>query len=199
MPTPAELADQLVAGAAALRKAVAGMTREQLTARPVPGKWSTMEVVAHIADFDPVLVDRMKRIVALGDVPLLLVADENLYLKAFNYHERDVEDELALIELTRKQAAKPSVDGIASAIQQFNLDAKRLPTQEEGLQALVVQPNDVTDWNGPYIPASKLKDPWGRDFVYKNPGVKNPTGFDVYSMGPKGDVNQGEDDDIGNW
>lgn len=106
MPTPAELADQLVAGAAALRKAVAGMTREQLTARPVPGKWTTMEVVAHIADFDPVLVDRMKRIVALGDVPLLLVADENLYLKAFNYHERDVEDELALIELTRKQAAK---------------------------------------------------------------------------------------------
>lgn len=106
MPTPAELADQLVAGAASLRKAVAGMTREQLVARPVAGKWSTMEVVAHIADFDPVLVDRMKRILALGDVPLLLVADENLYLKTFNYHERDVEDELALIELTRKQAAK---------------------------------------------------------------------------------------------
>jgi hypothetical protein len=106
MPSPAELADQLLAGAAALRKAVAGMTREQLTARPVPGKWSTLEVVAHLADFDAVLADRMKRIIALGDTPLLLVADENLYAKVFNYHDRDVENELVLIEATRKQMAQ---------------------------------------------------------------------------------------------
>jgi hypothetical protein len=106
MPTPTELADQYLAGAAALRKAVSGMTREQLVARPIPGKWSTLEVVAHIADFDPVLADRMKRIVALGEVPLLLAADENLFLKAFNYHDRDVEEELTLIETTRKQMAR---------------------------------------------------------------------------------------------
>jgi hypothetical protein len=106
MPTPSELADQLLAGAAALRKAVAGMTREQLTARPVPGKWSTLEVVAHITDFEPIFADRAKRIVALGDVPLLLVADENLYAKAFNYHDRDVENEVALVEATRKQLAQ---------------------------------------------------------------------------------------------
>jgi hypothetical protein len=106
MPTPSELADQYLAGAAALRKAVAGMTREQLVARPVPGRWSTLEVVAHIADFDPVLAERMKRVIALGEVPLLLAADENLFLKAFNYHDRDVEEELALIESTRKQMAR---------------------------------------------------------------------------------------------
>jgi len=106
MSTPSELADQYLAGAASLRAAVTGMTREQLIARPVDGRWSTLEVVAHIADFDPVLVDRMKRIIALGDVPLLLVADENLYLKALNYHDRDVEDELAVIEAVRKQASK---------------------------------------------------------------------------------------------
>jgi hypothetical protein len=106
MPTPSELADQFVAGATSLRKAVAGMTREQLIARPIPGRWSTLEVVCHIADFDPVLVDRMKRIIALGDVPLLLVADENQYLKALNYHDRDVEEELTLIDATRKSMAK---------------------------------------------------------------------------------------------
>ena len=105
MPSPTELADQLLAGAAALRKAVAGMTREQLLARPVAGKWSTHEVVCHIADFDPVLVDRMKRIIALGDVPLFLAADENLYLKSLAYAERDAENELALIEATRRQMA----------------------------------------------------------------------------------------------
>jgi hypothetical protein len=105
MPTPAELADQYLAGVDTLRRAVAGMTAEQLRARPVPGRWSTLEVVAHLADFEPVLVDRMKRIIALGDVPLLLVADENLYLKTLGYQERDPAVELALIEATRKQMA----------------------------------------------------------------------------------------------
>ena len=106
MPTPAELADQLLDGAAALRQAVAGMTREQLTARPVAGKWSTLEVVCHLADFDPVLVERMKRIIALPDVPLLLVADENDFQKALAYHDRDAENELAIIDATRRQAAQ---------------------------------------------------------------------------------------------
>lgn len=107
MPTPAELADQYLKGAADLRAAVKGMTREQLLARPVAGKWSTLEVVCHIADFDPVLTDRMKRILALhADVPLLLAADENLFVKELKYHDRDVEEELALIDATRKQMAR---------------------------------------------------------------------------------------------
>src|SRR5580698_964083 len=106
MPSPAELAEQYLAGATALRKAVQGMSREHLIARPIPGKWSTLEVVAHIADFEPVLVDRMKRIIALGDTPLLLAADENLYIKALGYHDRDVEDELTLIEVVRREAAR---------------------------------------------------------------------------------------------
>ena len=54
--SPNELADQYLAGAAQLRAAVAGMTREQLVARPVAGKWSTLEVVCHVSDFDPILV-----------------------------------------------------------------------------------------------------------------------------------------------
>jgi hypothetical protein len=107
MPAPHELADQYLAGAARLRAAVEGMTREQLLARPVAGKWSTLEVVCHLADFDPVLVDRMKRIVALHkEVPLLLAADENLYTAELKYHERDVEEELALVEATRRQMAR---------------------------------------------------------------------------------------------
>jgi hypothetical protein len=107
MPTPKELADQYLAGVAQLRAAVAGMTREQLLARPIAGKWSTLEVVCHLADFEPILVERMKRIIAFGkDVPLLLVADENPFVTELKYHERDVEEELALIEATRKQMSR---------------------------------------------------------------------------------------------
>jgi hypothetical protein len=48
----------------------------------------------------------MKRIIALQDVPLYLAADENLYAKAFNYHDRDVEEQLALIDAIRKDMAR---------------------------------------------------------------------------------------------
>ena len=106
MPTPSELAEQYLAGIAAIRQAVKGMTREQLIARPVAGKWSTLEVISHIADFEPILADRMKRIIALGDTPLLLAADENLYAKAFNYQERDAEEQLILVEAIRKEMAR---------------------------------------------------------------------------------------------
>ena len=62
MSTLAKLTEAYLDGAKALRQAVAGMSWEQVLARPVPGKWSTLEVVCHIADFEPVFVDRMKQI-----------------------------------------------------------------------------------------------------------------------------------------
>ena len=99
------LIDAYLAGPATLRKAVAGLTREQLVARPVPGKWSTLEVVAHLADFDPILADRMKRVIA-EDKPSLVGADENRFVAALAYHDRDLEEELTIIETTRRQLAR---------------------------------------------------------------------------------------------
>jgi hypothetical protein len=105
MSTHATLIDNYLAGVTALRQAVAGMTREQLLARPIPGKWSTLEVVCHLADFEPVLADRMKRVIAL-DNPTLLGADENRFVTALAYHERDLEEELALVATVRSQMAR---------------------------------------------------------------------------------------------
>lgn len=105
MPTAAEYAAQYRQGAADLRAAVAGLTREQLLARPVAGKWSTLEVVAHLADFDPVLVERMKRILALDDTKII-PADENRFAAALHYHDRDVAEELAVIDATRTSTAR---------------------------------------------------------------------------------------------
>ncbi|MFQ3593577.1 MAG: DinB family protein [Gemmataceae bacterium] len=90
---------------AQLRAAVAGLSRDQLLARPIPGKMSTLEVVAHIADFEPVFADRMKRIIAM-DRPQLAPGDENAFLAKLAYHERDLEDELRLIELVRAQMGR---------------------------------------------------------------------------------------------
>jgi uncharacterized damage-inducible protein DinB len=105
MPTLAEMTDAYLAGVAQLREAVAGMTPQQATARPVAGKWSTLECVAHVADFEPVYADRMKRVIAL-DRPLMFVADETEYVKHLAYAHRDLDEELAIIEATRKGMAR---------------------------------------------------------------------------------------------
>jgi hypothetical protein len=99
------LVDQYLAGPGLLRRTVAGMTREQLLNRPIPGKWSTQEVVCHLADYEPIYADRMKRVIAL-DEPELLKGDPGLFAARLTYDHRDVEEELSLIELTRQQMAR---------------------------------------------------------------------------------------------
>src|SRR3954464_2289376 len=99
------LLEQYIAGPDVLRRSVKGMTRDQLTARPIPGKWSTLEVVAHLADFEPILAERMVRVLS-HERPLLMVADENLFAATLDYQSRDAEEELALIDLTRKRMGR---------------------------------------------------------------------------------------------
>ncbi len=88
-----------------LRAAVAGLTREELTARPGPGAWSILEVVSHIADSDAISIDRMKRIVT-EDNPPLLYADETAYVARLFTHDQDLEDALTLLEVGRRQWAR---------------------------------------------------------------------------------------------
>jgi hypothetical protein len=101
-----ELVEEYLRGASVVRVVVADMTREQLLARPIAGRWSTLEVVCHLADFEQVFADRIKRIIALPEPPLYLAADENLYVQALSYHQRDLEEQLQLIEATRRDVAR---------------------------------------------------------------------------------------------
>jgi uncharacterized damage-inducible protein DinB len=105
MSTLSALIDAYLASSSTLRKAVAGMSSEQMRARPIAGKWSTLEVVCHLTDFDPIYADRMKRVIA-EDKPALLSADETRFAAALAYHERDLEEELAIIESTHAQMAR---------------------------------------------------------------------------------------------
>jgi DinB superfamily len=105
MSSHSELIASYLAGVDTLKKSVAGMTPEQLTARPIPGKWSTLECVCHLSDFEPVLADRMKRIIT-HPKPLLMGADERLFAQQLSYHDRDLSEELAIVETTRKQMAR---------------------------------------------------------------------------------------------
>jgi uncharacterized damage-inducible protein DinB len=102
---PSALIEQYLAGPAQLRKAVVGMSRDQLSARPVPGKWSTLELICHIADFEPIYADRMKRVIA-EEGPLLLSGDPDKFQARLAYSNRDAEEELNLIQTVRSQMAR---------------------------------------------------------------------------------------------
>ncbi|MRR37698.1 hypothetical protein EG829_24200, partial [bacterium] len=42
--------------------------------------------------------------------------------------------------------------------------------------------------------------PWGNDYIYLSPGMKNPNGVDLYSNGADNQPGgEGKDADIGNW
>jgi hypothetical protein len=97
-----ELLDQYAAGPALLRAALKGIDRDDLQARPMPGRWSTLEVVCHLADSEAVYAERMKRIIAEENPPLRSF-DPDVWLPRLAYHERDLEEELRLIELVRSQ------------------------------------------------------------------------------------------------
>ena len=99
------LINEYSAGPEMLRQATRGMSREQLVARPVPGKWSTLEVVCHVADFEIVGADRIKRTIAEQE-PLLADGDENAFAARLAYHSRELEGELQVIGAIRAQVTR---------------------------------------------------------------------------------------------
>ena len=73
-----------------------------------------------------------------------------------------------------------------------------LPSTQQGLQALVTRPDSEPKPRQWQLMMDKLpRDPWGKDYLYVQPGVHNPTSFDVFSAGSDGKPNT--DDDVGNW
>lgn len=88
-----------------LRRAVAGLSKDDLTARPGPGKWSILEVIVHLTDSDSISIDRMKRILT-EDNPSLLYADETAYVDRLFTHDQSLDDALTLFEVNRRQFAR---------------------------------------------------------------------------------------------
>jgi uncharacterized damage-inducible protein DinB len=100
-----ERIDAYLASLPRLRRAVSDLSPEQLRARPVPGRWSTLEVVCHLVDSEQAWCHRMKRVIA-EDRPLLIGYDENRFAAALAYDDRDLDDELTLLEGMRRQMAR---------------------------------------------------------------------------------------------
>ena len=105
----------------------------------------------------------------------------------------------AQVGKSQVKVAQAQIDALDKALDQFRLDVGRYPTSEEGLQALVVQTSGEPKWAGPYLKKGVPADPWGRPYLYQQPGTHGGD-FDLLSYGKDGRPGgTGEDADLTNW
>ena len=98
-------------------------------------------------------------------------------------------------ESAKAKAAASQVSRLSMAVESYYLDTGRTP---DSLDDLVNEPGDANGWNGPYIKASSLKDPWGREYEYSYPG--DHAEFDIVSLGADGQPGgEGKNADLNNW
>ncbi|MEM9262919.1 MAG: type II secretion system major pseudopilin GspG [Pseudomonadota bacterium] len=91
---------------------------------------------------------------------------------------------------------------IEAALDAYRLDMFNYPTTEQGLDALVREPSNISR-SGAYRPGGYLrggvpKDPWGNQYQYRFPGERGVV--DIFSFGADGqEGGEGLNTDIGNW
>ncbi len=88
----------------------------------------------------------------------------------------------------RRAAARAQIASFMTALQRYNLDEARYPTDEEGLGAI-----------RPYLDKRIPDDPWGNPYVYRHIGEHGP-GPEVLSYGSDGQVGGTESaEDVVSW
>lgn len=83
-----------------LRGAVAGMDEESLRRREAPGKWSTLEVIRHLADTELVYRYRMRMSVAQPGEPIAGY-DQDRWAIGLRYNDGALDDALAELQALR--------------------------------------------------------------------------------------------------
>ena len=93
------------------------------------------------------------------------------------------------VEYAMVKASDASIAALRTAIELYAKDCGALPSEEQGLAALLTDPGQ-TGWQGPYIRGGVLPpDPWGTLFRYRI----NGNTFSIISAGP--DLKFGTADD----
>ncbi len=76
---------------------------------------------------------------------------------------------------------------ISSAISTYKLNAATYPTTQQGLQALVTKPSSTPvpkRWT--QLATEVPQDPWQQPYIYRFPGKKDSSTFELVSKGPDG-------------
>ena len=98
------------------------------------------------------------------------------------------------IDVAKEQRVDSDIEAISMQLRTYEMLNYRMPTTEQGLEALVTQPTtEPRPRRWKQLMKEVPLDPWGNEYVYRNPG-KGGSGFDLYSLGPDG---KESDDDSG--
>ena len=107
---------------------------------------------------------------------------------------------LGRVSDARTTAAQTQVELFGTALDSYRLDNGSYPTTEQGLSALREKPTRApvpTNWRGPYLRKDVPLDPWGKPYIYRSPGERNASGYDLMSLGRDGKAGgEGEDKDV---
>lgn len=99
----------------------------------------------------------------------------------------------------KSDSARLQIEDLGVALDLYYLETADYPTTEQGLQALINAPDNVANWNGPYLKKKKIpNDPWQRAYQYTSPGDNGA--YDLFTLGK--DNQQGgekENRDILSW
>ena len=99
-------------------------------------------------------------------------------------------------EQARVTAAQSQISTFDTALDAFEVDNGYYPKGKDGLNELVNKPGNALNWRGPYLKSQIPNDPWGNAYIFECPGKRNPSSYDLTSLGPDG--RKGGDDDITN-
>lgn len=96
------------------------------------------------------------------------------------------------IDVAKEQRVQSDIQAISMQLRTYEMLNYRKPTTEQGLRALVQMPaSDPKPTHWKKLMETVPLDPWGNEYVYRNPGKYKPDGFDLYSLGPKGTEGEG--------
>jgi general secretion pathway protein G len=90
-----------------------------------------------------------------------------------------------ILDVTKIQRSEQDIANIFSALKLYEARYNQMPDLSHGLNALVSPPNTGTPpsyWVK--LMDSLPVDPWNTPYQYRNPGKRDPSGVDVYSLGP---------------
>jgi len=100
----------------------------------------------------------------------------------------------------KSTTARTQIELLSVALDGYRLDNGNYPTTDQGLAALRERPTRApvpSNWRGPYLRKAVPLDPWGRPYLYRVPGERNPSAFDLESLGRDGKAGgDGEDADV---
>jgi uncharacterized damage-inducible protein DinB len=84
-----------------LARLIDGLSSEALTRQPAPGKWSIVEIIAHMADAELAISWRLRIMLSRPDAAMQWF-DEDDWARRFNYQAMDVHAALELFRVLRQ-------------------------------------------------------------------------------------------------